>query len=72
MGVIYKYKEQSRRERSIAIRNDNPPMVGVPDFDICHFGPSSYIGCSARFFKRGIIRRAQRTVAVNVKRKTMT
>jgi hypothetical protein len=31
-----------------------PPIVGVPLFDKCHEGPSSYIGCFAHFDKTGI------------------
>ena len=40
---------------NIGIINPIPPIVGVPTFRKCHFGPSSYIGCWAIFESFGII-----------------
>jgi hypothetical protein len=45
-----------------------PPIVGVPLFDKCHDGPSSYIGCLATFFNTGIML----FVRINVTKKAKT
>ena len=33
-----------------ALMKMTPPIVGVPDFDMCHVGPFSFISCPAFIF----------------------
>ena len=55
-----------------ADRKAIPPIVGVPLFDKCHDGPSSYIGCCAFIFKYGINFFSMRAVRMRVNKKTKT
>lgn len=50
----------------IGMINPIPPIVGVPLFRKCHFGPSSYIGCLAICESFGIIFLVIKIVKVSV------
>jgi hypothetical protein len=69
--IRYLYRAQIRRVKVVPMINDIPPIVGVPDFDICQLGPSVYIGCSALFLRIGMMSLDTNTVSVSEKRKAM-
>ena len=66
------YQGGKLKALDIAVENESPPIVGVPDFDTCQDGPSVYIGCLADSFKIGIISLPRNTVRVSVNKKAKT
>ena len=45
-------KPTVRHTTAMAAMNISPPMVGVPDLDMCQRGPSSRMACPAFILRR--------------------